>query len=113
MNFKKLTLTFCLTLATSLSFSQKTATYTTELKDYKRAVNLYNERSYSASQQLFSQIKSNFSEATELRANCDYYIANCAIRLGQQNGDDLMLNFVTKYPTSTKQNNAFLETAEY
>ncbi|OIQ36245.1 MAG: hypothetical protein BM563_11170 [Bacteroidetes bacterium MedPE-SWsnd-G1] len=113
MNFKKLTLTFCLTFAVFLSFSQKTATYTTELKDYKRAVNLYNERSYSASQQLFNQIKSNFDSTTELRANCDFYIANCAIRLGQQNGDDLMLDFVTNYPTSTKQNNAFLETAEY
>ena len=113
MNFKKLILTFYLSAISLFSFGQQTTIHTTELKDYNHALELYNDKSYLASQQLFNSIKSNFDTTTELRANCEYYIANCAIRLGKKNGNDLMLQFVEKYPTSTKQNNAFLETAEY
>jgi len=113
MNLKKSILTSCLLITTLFSFAQKTATYTNQFKDYKHALALYQDKSYLASQQLFSQIKSDYENTSEYRANCEYYIANCAIRLNQQNADNLMLTFVKKYPTSTKQNNAFLETAEY
>jgi len=113
MSLKKTFLTFCLSIVTLFSFAQKTATYTNKLKDYKHALELYQDKSYLASQQLFDQIKSDYPATSEIRANCEYYIANSAIRLNQQNADKLMLNFVKKYPTSTKQNTAFLETAEY
>ncbi len=113
MRFKTLILTFCISILSLVSSAQKTATYTNKLKDYKHALELYQDKSYLASQQLFDQIKSNYENSSEYRANCEYYIANCAIRLNQQNADNLMLDFVKKYPTSTKQNNAFLETAEY
>ena len=113
MNLKKTILTSCLLVVTLFSFAQKTATYTNQFKDYKHALELYQDKSYLASQQLFDQIKSDYENSSEYRANCEYYIANCAIRLNQQNADNLMLDFVKKYPTSTKQNNAFLETAEY
>ena len=49
----------------------------------------------------------------ETEAQCAYYIANAAIRLNQLGADDLMEDFVTKYPTSTKRNAAFLEVADY
>lgn len=113
MSLKTLILICCLSTITLFTFAQKTATYTSEFKDYKHALELYQDKSYLASQQLFGQIKSDYENTSEIRANCEYYIANCAIRLNQQNADNLMLAFVKKYPTSTKQNNAFLETAEY
>ncbi|MBV1888544.1 MAG: tetratricopeptide repeat protein, partial [Urechidicola sp.] len=113
MHFKKLILTCCFLVTTLYTFSQKTATYTNEFKDYKHALELYQDKSYLASQQLFGQLKFNYDNSSEIRANCEYYIANCAIRLNQQNADNLMLDFVKKYPTSTKQNNAFIETADY
>ncbi|MDC9721768.1 MAG: tetratricopeptide repeat protein [Urechidicola sp.] len=113
MSLKTLILTCCLSTATLFTFAQKTATYTNEFRDYKHALELYQDKTYLASQQLFGQIKSDYENTSEIRANCEYYIANCAIRLNQKNADNLMLAFVKKYPTSTKQNNAFLETAEY
>ncbi len=113
MNLKNLALSYCFFAATIVSFAQKTATYTNEFKDYNRAIELYQDKSYLASQELFSQIKSSYENTTEHRANCEYYIANCAIRLNQQGADNLMLDFVKKYPTSIKQNNAFVETADY
>jgi len=113
MNFKKLIITLSISVVSLTSFAQKTAIYTDVLKDYKHAIELYQDKSYLASQQLFNNIREGFDKTSELRANCEYYVANCAIRLNQRGADDMMLDFVKRYPTSTKQNNAFLETADY
>lgn len=113
MNFKYLISTFIFLLFLNVGNAQKSATYTTNFKDYNHALTLHKENLYLASQEIFKSIKLGFDANTETRANCEYYIANCAIRLGQQNADDLMLAFVEDYPTSTKQNDAFLDTAEY
>ena len=91
MNFKKNILICCFSLVYATAFSQKTAIYTHELKNYNHAIELYKDNSYLASQQLFNQIRGGFDNTTELRANCVYYIANCAIRLNQRGADDLML----------------------
>ncbi len=113
MNFKKTIITLCISALYLTSFAQKTAVITDAFKDYKHAIELYNDKSYLASQQLFNSIKESFDNSSEQRANCEYYVANCAIRLNQNGADDMMLNFVKRYPTSTKQNKAFIETAEY
>ncbi|PHR69587.1 MAG: hypothetical protein COA67_09235 [Lutibacter sp.] len=113
MNFRKFILVCCISAISTLSFAQKTAIYTHEFKEYNHAIELYKDKSYLASQQLFNQIRETFDDTTEKRANCEYYIANCAIRLNQRGADDMMLDFVKRYPTSTKRNNAFIETADY
>ncbi|RYJ41870.1 tetratricopeptide repeat protein [Flavobacterium beibuense] len=99
---------FC---ALSLS-AQQSKIYTNDLKDFDKAVTLYNEKEYQAAQILFEKTKSTNSEM-EVQADCAYYIANCAIRLEQMNADMLMENFVEDYPTSTKQNQAYIEVAGY
>ena len=113
MHLKNLILICCFTIVSFFTSAQETAIYTQDLKEYNHAKELYQNRSFLAAQRLFTQIKPSFNYSSENRANCEYYIANCAIRLGQKNANNLMLNFVKKYPTSTKRNNAFLETAEY
>lgn len=113
MNFKKVVLIVATVLITLSISAQKTEIYTNQLKDYNHAVELYQNKSYAAAQQKFEEIKHQYDYLSEIKANCEYYIANAAIRLGQQNADDLMQNFVNKYPTSTKRNGAFLDVAEY
>ena len=93
--------------------AQETATYTNELEAYYHALELYHNKAYVAAQHSFKEVRAQFDEASEMRANCDYYAANCAVRLGQQNADDLMQEFVDKYPNSTKRNDAFMEVATY
>lgn len=93
--------------------AQETASYTNELKDYYQAIELYHNKAYVAAQHIFDQIKLQFDEASEMRANCVYYAANCAVRLGQKNADELMQDFVEKYPNSTKRNDAYMEVANY
>ncbi len=93
-------------------YSQQSATYTSQFVDYQKALTLYNNSQYLAAQSLFNQVKRASSDEV-LLSDCTYYIANCAVRLNQQNADDLIQGFVEEYPTSTKRNTAFIDVADY
>lgn len=95
----------------SLSAQQSTI-YTHELQEFEKGVDLYNQQQYQAAQILFEKAQKESAD-TEVQADCAYYIANCAIRLNQMNADVLMEDFVEDYPTSPKQNQAYVEVASY
>ncbi len=113
MTYKKIVLPFIVFFITLSILAQKTAIYTNSLSEYNHAIELYQNKAYVAAQQKFNEIKFQFDNSSELKANCEYYAANCAIRLEQPNSDDLMQQFVDKYPTSLKQNSAFIDVANY
>lgn len=92
--------------------AQQSATYTNAFIAYQKALTLYNNTQYHAAQSLFDDIKSTTKDA-QIASDCAYYIANCAVRLNQQNADDMIQDFVDNYPTSTKRNTAFLDVADY
>lgn len=94
------------------SHAQQSEAYTNHLVDYQKALALYNNSQYQAAQSLFKELKKT-AETDELIADCDYYVANCAVRLNQQNADKLIEDFVENHPTSTKRNSAFLDVADY
>jgi len=112
MRIKAITILFILWQLIPLR-AQETLNYTNDLEAYYHAIELYHNKNYVAAQHSFNTVKHQFDSASEMRANCDYYAANCAVRLGQYNADELMQNFVDKYPNSTKRNDAFLEVANY
>jgi len=95
------------------NFAQKSDIYTSSLREYNHAMELYNNRDFVASKHLLNKLKDKFDKSSELKANCEYYEAFCAIQLNDQNGDERMRDFVERYPTSTKQNTAFLEVGDY
>ncbi|MBJ6369303.1 tetratricopeptide repeat protein [Snuella sedimenti] len=102
-------------VALSVAFqitAQQSAAYTNNLVDYQKALTLYNNQQYLAAQGLFSNVQRTTKEAV-LQSDCAYYIANCAVRLNQQNADRLVEDFVKDYPTSTKRNTAFVDVADY
>ncbi|HAB26402.1 MAG TPA: hypothetical protein DCE27_00475, partial [Xanthomarina gelatinilytica] len=92
--------------------SQQSAIYTNHLATYQKALALYENQQYAAAQTLFSEIKKT-AETDLLESDCAFYIANCAVRLNQQNADQLMEGFVNDYPTSTKRNTAYVDVADY
>ena len=114
MNMRNLSmLYFLLPLAGITSVSgQQSEIYTHKLSVYDRAILLYKDKQYQAAQILFERVKQENSDQ-EIQSDCAYFIANCAIHLNQSNAEELMENFVTDYPTSTKQNQAFAEVAQY
>src|SRR5690606_19909751 len=80
-------------------FSQQSAVYTNHLTSYQKALTLYENQQYTAAQALFTQIKKT-AETEVLESDCAFYIANCAVRLNQQNADQLMEDFVNDYTTN-------------
>ena len=111
MKIRKLAYLSIITISLS-GFAQESAIYTNPSKNYLKALELYNERQYQASQRIFSEVQEKTTDI-ETKANCSYYIANAAIRLNQLGAERLMENFVDTYPTSTKRNSAFIDVANY
>nr|WP_321224879.1 tetratricopeptide repeat protein [uncultured Psychroserpens sp.] len=112
MTFRKISFLLGFLLFVLQMQAQQSATYTSDLVEYQKALTLYNNQQYQAAQSLFESIKEEAPNET-LESDCAYYIANCAVRLNQQNADDLIQDFVENYPTSTKRNTAFLDVGDY
>ena len=93
-------------------FSQQSAAQTNELVDFNRALELYNNQQFLAAQNLFDEVKDETSDE-KIQGDCAYYIANAAVRLKQPGADKLMETFVSRYPTNTKTNSAYLDVADY
>ena len=80
-------LIFILVFLLSIKVSaQKSAIYTYDLKDFDKAVSLYNDKQYTSAQIIFEKVKEKETKE-EVKADCAYYIANCAIRTNQPNAD--------------------------
>jgi len=94
------------------NIAQQTAAFTNDLLEYNKAIELYNNNQFLAAQSLFSKVKSAATDSG-VQGDCAYYIANCAVRLNQQNADLLMESFVEHYPMSIKRNDAFINVANY
>ena len=112
MTFRKISVALGFLLFTLHMQAQQSATYTSDLVAYQKALTLYNNQQYQAAQSLFESINDDAPNET-LESDCAYFIANCAVRLNQQNADDLIQEFVDNYPTSTKRNTAFLDVADF
>lgn len=93
----------------SLSAQQSTI-YTHQLKDFDKAVTLYNDKQYQAAQILFEKTKTDNTDM-DVQADCAFYIAECAVKLNQKNADVLMEDFVEDYPVSPRQNQAYVDMA--
>ena len=113
MKHRKLLFVALFMVFSATSFAQKSDIFTNSLKEYNHALELYNNRDFVAAKFLFNKLKGQFDQSSEHKANCEYYEAFAAIQLGDQSGDEMMRNFVERYPTSTKQNTAFLEVGDY
>jgi TolA-binding protein len=92
--------------------SQRSANYTHDLAEFNKALELYNNQQFLAAQNLFDEVKEQ-TEDEKIEGDCAYYIANAAVRLNQPGADRLMERFVSRYPTSTKTNSAYLDVADY
>ncbi|MCX2679556.1 tetratricopeptide repeat protein [Galbibacter sp. EGI 63066] len=112
MNLNKKGLAALLMLSGIGTYAQQSNVYTYVQKDLHKAVALYNDKQYQASQAIFEKVKANTTNE-ETEADAAYYIANAAIRTNQLGADKLMEDFVNNYPTSTKRSSAYMNVADY
>jgi TolA-binding protein len=99
-------------IQTAAVSAQKSAIYSYDLIDFDRAVTLYKESQYQSAQIIFDKVKLQ-NVTNDVKADCAYYSANCGIRLTQSGADEAMERFVRDYPTSPKQNQAYIEVAHF
>ena len=92
--------------------AQQSEIYTHSLSEFDKAIELFNNKQYQSAQIIFEKVKQD-NKNIDTKADCAYYIATCAIRLNQSNADELMESFVSNYPTSSKQNQAYKEVAQF
>ena len=92
--------------------AQQSAIYTNNLSEFDNAISLFKDKQYQSAQILFEKVKQS-NNSQDVQAECAYYIGICAIHLNQNNADELMEKFVADYPTSSKQNQAYIEVAQY
>ncbi|PKD20422.1 hypothetical protein APR41_14185 [Salegentibacter salinarum] len=112
MTPNKILLFVVLILFSFKGISQRSANYTHDLAEFNKALELYNNQQFLAAQNLFDEVKEQ-TEDEKIEGDCAYYIANAAVRLNQPGADRLMERFVSRYPTSTKTNSAYLDVADY
>ncbi len=94
-------------LAVMLSFAgqlnaQQTAKYLDPDKEYKLALELYNKEKFSNSRRSFEKAKNNPGAHSEIHANCEFYIAICAMELFHQDAEDKLLAFIKNYPENPR-----------
>ena len=106
------TLFLALLFISQSSTAQQSAIYLNQNPEYHKAIQLYKEMQFQAAQILFERVKST-TQSEEIISDCDYFIANCAIKTNQQDADALMESFIENHPTSTKRNLAYFEVAQY
>jgi tetratricopeptide (TPR) repeat protein len=105
-------LLFLIAFSTTI-VAQKSAINSAITSDLHKAVKLYNNKAYAASQQLFLAVSRKAEEHRSVKADADYYDAMCAIKLIQDDANEKVLNFVENYPYSNKKEKAFLNVGNY
>ena len=95
-----------------IASGQQSAIYTNNLSEFDNAFKLFKDKQYQSAQILFEKVKQN-NNSHDVQSDCSYYIGICAIHLNQNNADELIEKFIKDYPTSSKQNQAYVEIAQY
>ncbi len=107
-------------LISTTSFGQQTAWFTTN-NTYNTAIELFNKGKYAAASEHFRQVSEsrmsaitftdNLQKLSLLQENSEYYRAVCALKLGNQDAEKLLLAFVEEYPISTNSDLAYFYVA--
>ncbi len=99
---KKAFLVFLLTLVSfHYSFSQKTAVYTDSESDYKKGIELFEQKKFGASQKKFEAVIKQLGSSTEKNLNtlinAAYYRAVCAYELNQPQAETYFVDLINEY----------------
>ncbi len=94
--------TIFLFFAVSAVRAQETTIYTEANVAYKRGMDFYDKGVYSPAMQEFTYAINKIRPAAEpearlLRAQAELYLAKSAVRSGQPNGEQLMLDYIRNY----------------
>ena len=112
-----LSLVFVVTLATGI-FAQATTVYTEANLAYKRGMDFYDKGIYNLAMQEFYVALTQLRPAPEpearlLRGLAELHYAKSAVRSGQPNGEQLMLDYIRTYSPDPLAGQAAIEMGDY
>ena len=93
-------------------YAQKSTIYYHDLTEYNNAIALFQNGQYQSARFIFDKVKSETADA-EIQSDCAFFSADCGIKLQQANSDSEMIDFISEYPTSIHQNEAYFELANF
>ncbi|CAM1334887.1 tetratricopeptide repeat protein [Tenacibaculum aestuariivivum] len=93
--------------------AQESAINSASSSDYHKAVKLYNNKAYTAAQELFAEVYKKTQAHRNQKGDAAYYDAMCAVKLTQDNATDKVVNFVDNYPYHNKKEKAFFNVGNY
>ncbi|MFO8234821.1 MAG: tetratricopeptide repeat protein [Bacteroidales bacterium] len=106
-------LVLCIVAIPTFLAGQANKGYTEALNEYKEARELFDKEKYAVAQEQFKDVLDAFSESSEYRINAEYYIAICAIELFNEDAEYLISQFISKYPESSKVNQAYFNMGKF
>lgn len=110
MNYKNIALIGFLGLSVS-AFSQETKVYTNNEKNFKKALLLYKQKKYNASQHFFEKESLKNNPLTHQASS--FYTASAGIRSQQPGAKALMEQFLVDYPQSVFIDKARFDMGEF
>lgn len=93
-------------LGSFLFKAQRTAIYADPDVLYKQGIDLFDKKLYTSAQESFTEFAAK-TKSSLLKADATYYAAACGIELFNKDSEWLMRDFIEKYPSSPKINNAW------
>src|SRR5688572_10472018 len=97
-----------LLLISPIARGQQTAWFEID-REYKSAIELFDKGKYAAASDLFRRVEEkrlvpstqieNARHISLLKENSQYYLAVCALKLGNQDAENLFLTFIKEYPS--------------
>lgn len=97
----------CCVLFCTFLRAQKTVIYVDKDALYKQGLELFDKKQYASAQKNFMDFAAS-AKAGILKGDASFYAAACGIELFNKDSEWLMKQFIEKYPSSTKINEAYL-----
>jgi len=103
------TLTFFMVLSAQQSFY-----HTDDDKEYREALELYNNGKYSAAQLIFDNyVRQHGGENSDELSNSEFYASMCAVKLFNNDAEGRMIKFLADNPENPRRNEATFQLAAY
>jgi len=104
--------------STPSTFAQKTQHYEDAHRTYKRALEQFEQNNYITAKRLFEQVVSYVPPSTReesyiLRANAEYYIALCALKMDQPEAEELFRTYIKNYHETPNTRKAYYQLGKY
>ena len=108
--------TFIFSSSIILSQAQHTEWYTLN-QSYKSGLELLEKRKFAAASEQFSRVEDHHTvpstqpadsrQVSLLKENAQFYVAVCALELGNMNAENLFLKYIREYPASANTKSAY------